>query len=68
MKDPVQHHRTKPRDDHLDRSFGGTVLVMRTESGESDRLDLVFEVALKLDGVKSCVVSSECLDLDIELS
>jgi hypothetical protein len=68
MKDRVQHHRTRPRGDCLDGSFGRTVLVMSTDDGKGYRLTFIVEVALELGGVKRCIISAETLYLDNELS
>jgi hypothetical protein len=40
---------------------------MYTDTRESDRLTLVLEIALEIDCIKICILSSECLDLDLEL-
>jgi hypothetical protein len=68
MKDRVQHHCTRPRGDCLGGSFSGTILMICTNAGEGDRLTLVLEITIELNCVKRCVVSSECLDLDVEFS
>jgi hypothetical protein len=52
MKDCVQHHHTRSRGDHLDGSFGSTVLVMCTNTGEGYHLCLVLEITPELDCVK----------------
>jgi hypothetical protein len=67
MKDRVQHHRTRPRGDGFDGSFGRTVLVMGSDTGKGYRLTFIVEVILELGSVKRCVIRAKAFDLDIEL-
>jgi hypothetical protein len=59
MKNGVQHHRSGPRGDRLDGSFGCAVLMMRSNARERDGLTFILEVIFKFGSVERCVVCSK---------
>jgi hypothetical protein len=63
----MQHHNTCPIGNGFDRTLGGTILVVSTNTQKGDILSFVGNIIIEFDGGEMCVASLEFVNLDIEL-